>query len=485
MNVQRYVKIGLFFLSLGVSGTAYVILAGDGFSSWNTKEYEVLLDDATGLSINSKVFMAGVPVGKIQEISLDEGRAVLRVAFLKDVEIRGDAQISRQASSLLGTSILALNPGTPETPILREGGRVESASAGGDFRTTLTAANELSAQIGAILADFQVRHMELLAASLETINSLGTQLDKRSAAELDRVSRILESAALIAERFEQVTREREGDIDASVLEVRAALENIREITEAVQRGDGNLGRAFADDELYERILSTAKKAEEAADSLNEALDNVNGLATATTAVVHDAGEIVAKANGLGVQVDVRSGYDFLNARVRSGASLFLEPRSGDRWYRVGVNGAPEGVSESTTTVTTDSGGTSTEERTVTRGGFTFDAELARRFGPLTVRGGLFENTAGFGLDFRPISPLELSGELFDFSSNALPNLRGYLTVYPFFDPKSDNPLRWLYLRGGVVSALDAANRDFFLGGGVRFADDEVRGLVGLVPLAGK
>jgi phospholipid/cholesterol/gamma-HCH transport system substrate-binding protein len=260
MNVQRYVKIGLFFLSLGVSGTAYVILAGDGFSAWNTKEYEVLLDDATGLSINSKVFMAGVPVGKIQEISLDEGRAVLRVAFLKDVEIRGDARISRQASSLLGTSILALNPGTPETPILREGGRVESASAGGDFRTTLTAANDLSAQIGAILAEFQERHMVLLAASLETINSLGTKLDQRSAAELDRVSRILESAALIAERFEQVTRDREGDIDASVLEVRSALENIREITEAVKRGDGNLGRAFADDELYESLLSTAKKA---------------------------------------------------------------------------------------------------------------------------------------------------------------------------------------------------------------------------------
>jgi phospholipid/cholesterol/gamma-HCH transport system substrate-binding protein len=59
-----------------------------------------------------------------------------------------------------------------------------------------------------------------------------------------------------------------------------------------------------------------------------------------------------------------------------------------------------------------------------------------------------------------------------------------VTYLPFFDPKSNKPWNWLYFCGGIYDALNPS-RDFFLGAGLRFADEEVRGLVGLVPLAGK
>lgn len=483
MNIARYVKISLFVLTIAVSGTAYIIMAADGFSAWNTKMYEVELDDATGLYINSQVFMAGVPVGKIRTVELKGGRALLRIAFFKDVEIRGNAYVAKQASSLLGTSILALTPGTPETPILSEGGRIGTAPVSADFQSTLAAAGELSVKIGAILDDFQTRHMELLAVSLQTINSLGSTLDDRSKAEFDRISRILESTALIAERLELLTRDRDSDMNASIVEVRAALENIRMITEGVRRGDGTVGKALTDEALYSKLLDIAARTEEAAANLSAALKSVDKLATNADKVVADAGDIVSKAVGLGVSVDVQSRYESSAGRAVSGAALLLEPRSGDRWYRVGVSGAPDGVTTKATSVVTTGGATTTTETKETKTGYYFDAELARKFGPLTVRGGLLDSTAGFGIDYRLFPQLELSGELFDFSADAGPNLRSYLTLYPFFNPKSDKPWQWLYIRGGVTSALDD-RRDFFIGGGFRFADEEVRGLVGLVPLAG-
>lgn len=485
MNIARYVKIGVFFLTIGTGGTWFMIMAADGFSPWNTKMYEVTLEDATGLNRNSMVYMAGVPVGKIRNIDLRDGQAYLNVAFLKGVEIRRDARVALQASSLLGTSVLALTPGTAETPLLEPGGKLEAAPPGGDFREALSAVNELSGKIGAILADFQTRHMELIAVSLETIKTLGRKLDERSEAELDRVSRILESSALIAERLERMTREKQPDLDASVQEVRAALANIREITESVKRGEGNVGRAFADDELYRRILAIAERTETAAENLNKALGSVDSLASNANGVVKDAADIVSKANGLGVQVDVRSSYEIAAARAVSGAALRLDPRSGDRWYRVAVAGAPDGITTNTTTTETVSGGGTTTTRTTSNvPGYYFDAELARVFGPLTLRGGILENTAGFGLDYKPIPQVELTGELFDFRTGAAPNLRAYLTFYPFFDPRGNKPWQWLYLRGGVRSALDE-KRDFFVGGGLRFADEEARGLVGLIPYAGK
>jgi len=481
MNLARYVKISVFVLGIGIGGTVYIIKAADGFSTFNTKLYEVELEDATGLYINSQVFMAGVPVGKIRKVDLQNGRALLKIAFFKDVEIRGDSRLSKQSSSLLGTSILALAPGTPETPILEAGARISAAPPAGDISAALATAGDLGAKIGAILEEFQGRHLELLAVSLQTINALGARINERSQAELDRVSRILESSALIAERLERLSRTREGDVDASLLEVRAALENIRQVAENVRKGEGTVGKAFTDEELYARVLSVAAKTEAAAEELGTALRSIDRLAANTERVVSDAGDIVAKANGLGVQVDVRSDYEFVQGRAVSGAAIRLDPRSGDRWYRLGVSGAPDGV-KTTTTTTVDGNPSST---TVTaESGYYFDAELARIMGPLTLRGGLYENSAGFGFDLRPFPQLTISAELYDFGTASAPNLRSYLTVYPFFDPKGDKPWNWLYFRGGVRAALDE-RRDYFLGLGLRFADEEVRGLVGLVPLVGE
>ncbi|GAB1482582.1 hypothetical protein MASR2M78_13980 [Treponema sp.] len=88
------------------------------------------------------------------------------------------------------------------------------------------------------------------------------------------------------------------------------------------------------------------------------------------------------------------------------------------------------------------------------------------------------------MDYRLNPWLELSGEAFAFGKSSLPNIRATATLYPFFDPRSFKPWNWLYLQGGINSALDNSARDYFLGGGLRFADEEARGLVGLVPLAG-
>ena len=99
----------------------------------------------------------------------------------------------------------------------------------------------------------------------------------------------------------------------------------------------------------------------------------------------------------------------------------------------------------------------------------------------TLRGGLLESTAGIGVDFQPVKWVNLSGELFQFKDGERPNLRSTVTVYPFFNPESDKPWNWLYLKGGVNNAL-SGDRDYFFGAGLRFADREARGLIGLVPM---
>ena len=482
MNSASYIKIALFFVILGGAGAGYVVLSSNGIGLFNTKTYDAVLPDATGLSTRSKIYLAGVAVGKVQSIQLTGSEAHLKIALLKDVELRKDAVLSRKPSSLLGTSVLSLDPGTELTPIVPPGSLINTAPTSGDINAAMGMVQDLGGQISGLIEEFRTNQLALLSVSLETFNSIAKKIDNQSEAQLDRISRILESAAQISETTEKLLKNGQGDISGSVADIRAAVANIRSITDEIAKGQGNIGQALYDDHLYNSILSTAAKTEEAAGKLSDTLDSINTLAKTTNGVVTNAGEVVNKALGLGIQVDTNARYDVLAETGRASASIRLDPASNDRWYRIGVSSAPDGVASRTVTETTDSSGTvSKEDTTETKYSFSVDAELARRFGFLTLRGGLLESTAGVGVDIQPINWLSLSGELFNFQNGERPNLRGTLTFYPFFDPDSNKPWNWFYLMGGINNALNGS-RDYFFGGGLRFADREVKGLVGLVPV---
>jgi len=482
MNSASYLKIALFFVILGGAGASYVVLSANGIGALNTKTYEAILSDASGLSTRSKVYMAGVQVGKVQDIQLTGNEARLKIALLKDVELRRDASLMRRPSSLLGTSVLSLDPGTELTPIIPAGSLINTARTPGDINMAMGLVQDMGGQIYLLLEEFRTNQMALLAVSLETFNSIAKKVDDQSEAQLERISRILESAALISERTERILRSSEGDVSGSVSDIREALINMRTITNEIASGRGNLGQAIYDERLYDSILATMEKTEIVAEKLSDAIGNISTLAKTTDEVVTNAGEIVNKALGLGIQVDTNARYDVLAQTMRAAASIRLDPASNDRWYRLGVSSTPEGVETRTVRETTDNTGTvSREDTTETKYTVSVDAELARRIGIFTLRGGLLESTAGIGLDLQPLNWVSLSGELFHFQNGEVPNLRGTLTFYPFFNPDSNKPWNWIYLRGGINNAL-TGSRDYFIGGGFRFADREVKGLVGLAPI---
>ena len=462
MNAVRYIKIALFFIIVGGSGIGYMIMTTDGLSPINTKSYEAVLSDATGLSTRSKVYMAGVTVGKIREINLEENSARIRIALLKNVEVHENAVISRKASSILGTYVLSLDPGTELSPIVSSGGVIRADTAM-DMNAVLGSVTSLERQITGILTEFQQNQMAMMALSFESIYSIISKIESKTDEELYWVSRILESAAYITERTERILAHSEEDATLSLMEIRLAMENIRLISDEIAQGQGNIGQAIFDERLYNSLLGTVEQTEAAAAKLQSVLEG--------------AGDFIDRTNGIGLLVDSRANYGFNSSNVRAGASLRLEPASGDRWYRLGINGTPEGVS--TRTVTTTAGSvTSYEDKTETRYTYSIDAELARRIGIVTLRGGLYESSAGFGVDVQPVQWVALSGELFNFRTGNNPNLKGTVTVYPFFNPDTNNPLNWIFLYGGVYDAL-SKNRDFFLGGGLRFTDREIKGLAGL------
>ncbi|MDR2478853.1 MAG: MlaD family protein [Treponema sp.] len=480
MNISRYVKIAAFFIVLGTAGGIYIITSADGLSDFRMRTYEVLIPDASGLSSRSKIYLAGVAVGRVRSITLGQDAVVMKVSLLKDIQVHEGASLRRKASSILGTSVLTLEQGPAAGAVIPPGGRIGTEKEAGDMGALMDTVQDLGGQMTTLLRSFQDNQLTILSLTLETFNSIAQKVDAQSDAELERVSRILESVALITGRTEQILAQAETNGTGPAADMYLTLENLRMITDEIRQGHGTIGQAIYDDRLYDSILATARQIETAVAKLQMTLDTVNSAAEGAETVIASAGKIVDRAAGLGIQVDTSASYRMMSSQMQAGASVRLHPASNDRWYRVGVSAIPGGILSNSVTETTDPGGNLLEQ-TETRNTFAIDAELARRFGILTFRGGLFENTAGAGIDIQPVRWVNFSGDVFNIQSRQAPNLRGTITIYPFFDPESSKPWNWIYLKGGINNSL-TSSRDYFIGGGVRFADREIKGLVGLLPV---
>ncbi|HEY8207719.1 MAG TPA: MCE family protein, partial [Myxococcaceae bacterium] len=130
---------------------------------------------------------------------------------------------------------------------------------------------------------------------------------------------------------------------------------------------------------------------------------------------------------------------------------------------------------------------STQVQRITKDAFKFTAQVAKRYYFATLRMGVMESTGGVGADFNFLDDqLQLKLDAFNFSVQALayPRLRAALRL---------NLFDHLVATAGVDDILNRQvrdsftnrlllGRDFYIGGGVYFTDDDLKAVLPVVPI---
>ncbi|MDA3949439.1 MAG: MlaD family protein [Spirochaeta sp.] len=501
--MSRYIKIGLFVTVTTVLLIGYMLRTADTVGgSGGSYTVHAYMEDASGLVVDSAVRLAGVQVGRLTDIQLDENRARLTIELQDDVQIAEDSIISKQTSSMLGTATVAINPGNGQGAMLQDGDVVRNVRQQAALSDVMVNANDLAAEATSFVTELNrylaeegtmdaldeivdvVRQTTLSAsqlieenlllvrASMQNVEEFTGRVNQDSIRQIMTLQEILDNTASLTARLDQLVGDNDESLTRSIrgieenlTELRAVLasvqtsaDNVAEVTQIVRDGDSTVGKLLTNDEFYERVDRIAGKTEEFIDS----------------------------TIGLGIQVGFQSDYLIEQNSARSTFDLRLSPGEKDKYYSIGVTSTPvpTEMETRTETVTTQSGTTTTriEEENVRTDELKFNAQLARTWGPLTVRGGVIENTGGVGVDLRPIDQFAVSAEAFDFGAEDGVYLRSTGTIYPFHDPDSTNPVNWIFINGGIDDIMGVYERDFFVGAGVRFTDQDLRGLVGFIPV---
>jgi phospholipid/cholesterol/gamma-HCH transport system substrate-binding protein len=117
-----------------VVGTAVVFLllfnVAGGVNVGKRYRFTAVVPTALQLADNADVNEAGVHIGRVEQISNRGATAVLRLAIDPDRgPVHGDARVHVRAKTLVGENYVDLDPGTPSSPAIPDGGELPIARA--------------------------------------------------------------------------------------------------------------------------------------------------------------------------------------------------------------------------------------------------------------------------------------------------------------------------------------------------------------------
>ncbi len=483
-------KVGAFFIaSIGV--TAFLILRMEKLEIFGKGsrgiEYVTTFDQVAGLTPNGKVRMAGVPIGEVRRIDLKRGKAVVTLRISEPVELYADAVAQLSSIGILGEKYIELNPGTPARGPLQAGQPLASSSGadldnlmktleaiGNDVKGITASLNQTIGgeagrqKLDEIVDNIRVLTGEFRAMAVENRGSINHTLANVEAISAD----LRNNLPRLAKQFEDLGR----NLNALVEENRPELknvtsdvrklaqsfqgtsENLRVITDKLKSGEGTIGKLLTDD-------ATIKK-------INAAVDNVN--------------ELMGGIRTMELRLDLGAARWSKRGDSLTGLDLDLAPRK-DYWYNLGLHSTPDGkVNDAVRTVTKWDPVSGTFKdvqenvRTVTADqSMTVSATFNKRFADhLVLSAGIVEGKGGAGAEFRALDDRFRAGVLaYDFTKRddkEKPRVR-FTASYQFW--------KGLYLQAGAQDLANKDLRSFFVGGGVRWKDEDLKKLVGLAGAA--
>lgn len=454
------------------------------------RRVDALFDSVAGLDEKATVRVAGVRVGQVESLGLGpNGRnARVTIRLEKPLDLRAGT-IARVANlGLLGEKYVEIIPGPAGGPPLPDNAilpgvtpvSIDDAMAKlGDIgksieRATGSFANvDLGGSIDRLVKDLELTSREirlLVAENRATVNSTLQNFDQTSAILARELPRLADQMNRTLSQIEGMLAENRANVSGGTENFReltaglqTSVDNLNQISDKIASGEGTIGKLVNSEEAHQELVATL-------DSIQGGVETLSGT--------------LGAVNKFKINLDMQGAYmPGLDDEAGEGSSrtqllIDIDPQDEFRLYRAGIVNTPQGKRRDKTQVVNVTNPDGTTETTTTR---TLTREksyqVSALFGyrtpqDLRLWAGLIESSGGAQVEYPMFDKrLWLSFEAFDFNrpEDEAPHLR--LTGRYQLNPN-------LYVVGGYDDFLESRYDSLFLGGGIRWSDDNIKFLLG-------
>jgi phospholipid/cholesterol/gamma-HCH transport system substrate-binding protein len=499
------ILVGILLL-VGIAGLVFFVsIAGrKGMGGNDTYLVHMTFDDASGLAKRSRIVVAGIDIGKLEKIELVHRKALVTIRVNKENALYEDASVLKRSESLLGDSLLDIDPGTEGKPRIADGGEIKNVRtangmdqvmataqrvANNTERITGTLADSIGTDQGKqdiqqILKQLTETSIQVNRATTEStqqlarilghlekltgqISQMAPDQEKQIVQILANVKEITEQTKLAVAAVNAVVDKQGGNVDSAMKQVHDSLDRLdktlasaQEVVGGVERGEGSVGMLLRDKELAAQVKHTAQAA-------TEYVDRLTGLKLQ----VQERSE---------AHLQPRGGGKFAYPTIHTfGAKLI--PAKSTRFVGFDIVSDSRGQVQHQIQVINDQPLLTDTWTEAMR----YNAYLGQHWGPATFRIGLIESTGGVGADVDLIPEvLALHADAFDFvpvNQSPFPRVRvsGQYTFLNNFDlyVGGDDLMNGAAKNYDAHGILTGGGRSVFAGAGFHLTDDDLKAIL--------
>ncbi|MFH1136535.1 MAG: MlaD family protein [Pseudomonadota bacterium] len=487
-------KVGIFVLA-AIIILMYMSFKIGGFELSKKEGYQVaaLFENAGGLKKGVPVSIAGIEVGTIEDISLDGPQAMITMFIDRKVILPLDSRAMIRTSGVLGDKYIEIIPGDPELAAIPAGGRISQTVTPVDMDMVFGKVGEAASEIrnaAAILGNaLEGRGPDAdLKSIIANLGELSANLAALVRDNNEQLNRIVANLTIFSADLRDITSNNKGDIDAIVAGFRETSEkltltiaSIQGIAERINRGEGTIGSLINDDKTAKTLNDTLASLKDISNKINKGQGTLGKLVNDDETIdgvneaVSGIKDYLQKDKAFKVYVDYHGDWLIRHDEMKSTINLRIQP-SPDKFYLVGLVSDPNGAYSKTerTQVVNGIPIKSVDEKWK-KDAWKFNAQIARRWGDLTLRGGIIESSGGVGLDytfFDDALRLTFEGFTGDLSHPAHLRAEAAYNIWKYF-----------YVSGGWDDFISDQDRtSAYVGVGLKFNDDDLKYIMGSVPI---
>jgi len=137
-KIDLELGVGLFIIA-GILCLGYLSVKLGKMEIMGERGYEIygVFSNIGGLKVGSSIEIAGVNVGRVKSIVLDDFQARVVLNFPKDLPIQEDAIASIKTRGLIGEKYIEITPGGSEK-VIEPGGRIRETQPAVDMEDLIS-----------------------------------------------------------------------------------------------------------------------------------------------------------------------------------------------------------------------------------------------------------------------------------------------------------------------------------------------------------
>ena len=502
MNVAA--KVGLFVLITSVIAGYLIITFDTGMFHKSEKVYYAYFDEAPGLSMGADVSVKGIKAGKVENITLENGKVKIKIGLTKDIYLYKNAEVFIRTLGLMGDKYVYIDPGSPHAGILPNGSVITQTKVYATTEDTFESASKLMDNLNKALGNGKLEKLiddiDKLAVETRALVSENRKSLKKSVDNIEKITSALKESLpdliskieKVADNLEKITGENKEDI-------RQIIKNLKETTKALKEKapttlqDIDLAAKEVKDTLHEnrsnlkasmeKIKSASKKLDEILAKINEGKGTLGKLINQDDMYnnINEGVKAISKPFKIVLDSDFNiymyAEHHTGNKDQKSGLAFSLAPNY-DRYIYFGLTSNSNGAITSVEEINQDGKTTTRARKSLNT---LFDIQYARilwetKRGDLWVRAGLKDSTAVVGVDWWFDENFRIMSDLYKFN-------RKY-TVENVKNPELDAGIFYkfekypLYLKFGGSDLLVNKYRGVYFGAGLMFSDEYLKYMLG-------